>query len=318
MQGTKRGLLAEESARTLSHSSCQTDLLKFISSILRTLMKCLSFLIWFFCSAALLSCTLPQELDLIRREQWSLRSEYATLSKRYNAMRQDIDRLQSALADTRANLDGMQQKVSSLREKVGEVRYQFDRRIGKTEGASDQKIQELESRLTEIDEELREQAMLLRAREQEWKQFHEALKAGGVASEPVQEKTPTLSEDESKDYEDAMRLLEEKNYQAAIVRLKDFLRKHPQSELADNAQYWIGECYYALKEFDQAILEFNEVRLNYPQGDKAPAALLKQAFAFAELGGQVEARWIFQEIVEQYPESEEAVKAKERLKRLES
>lgn len=231
-------------------------------------------------------------------------------------MQQDIDRLQSALADTRANLHEVQQEVSSFREKVGEVRYRFDRRIESTVGASDQKIQELERRITQIDKELKDQALLLQAREQEWKQFQEALRAGEIKG-LAEEKTPILSEEESKDYEDAMKLLEEKNYRVAIVRLKDFLRKHPQSELADNAQYWIGECYYALKEFDQAILEFNEVRLNYPKGDKAPAALLKQAFAFAELGGQVETRFIFQELVEQYPESEEAAKAKEKLERLE-
>lgn len=279
-------------------------------------MKQFYFLSWLLCGAALWSCALPQELDLIRREQWRLRSEYATLLKRHSKMQQDIDSLQSGLADTRANLHEVQQEVSSFREKVGEVRYRFDRRIESTVGASDQKIQELERRITQIDKELKDQALLLQAREQEWKQFQEALRAGEIKG-LAEEKTPILSEEESKDYDDAMKLLEEKNYRAAIVRLKDFLRKHPQSELADNAQYWIGECYYALKEFDQAILEFNEVRLNYPKGDKAPAALLKQAFAFAELGDRVSARLILQELVDQHPESAEAAKAKEKLERLE-
>ncbi|MGH7834276.1 MAG: tol-pal system protein YbgF, partial [Candidatus Binatia bacterium] len=98
----------------------------------------------------------------------------------------------------------------------------------------------------------------------------------------------------------------------------EFLKNNPNSELADNAQYWIGECHYALKEFDQAILEFDAVRRKYPNGDKVPAALLKQGFAFAELGDRVDARLILQEVIERYPLSAEATKAKERLKTLRS
>jgi TolA-binding protein len=71
-----------------------------------------------------------------------------------------------------------------------------------------------------------------------------------------------------------------------------------------------------LKEFDQAILEFDAVRRKYPDGDKVAAALLKQGFAFAELGDRVDARLILQELVDRYPKSEEAVKAKQKLKAL--
>jgi len=111
---------------------------------------------------------------------------------------------------------------------------------------------------------------------------------------------------------------EQKKYREAIVRLNAFLKKHPQSELADNAQYWIGESYYALKKFDQAILEYDAVRRKYPSGNKVPAALLKQGFAFAELGDKVDARLILQELIARYPQSKEAVMAKQKVKALES
>jgi len=71
-----------------------------------------------------------------------------------------------------------------------------------------------------------------------------------------------------------------------------------------------------LKEYDQAILEFDAVRRKYPKGDKVPAALLKQGFAFAELGDKVDARLILQELVDRFPQSEEAGRAKQRLKTL--
>jgi tol-pal system protein YbgF len=121
-----------------------------------------------------------------------------------------------------------------------------------------------------------------------------------------------------KEYEEALGLMERKDYRGAIARFKEFLKRHPRSEYADNAQYWIGEGHYALREFDQAILEFDAVRRTYPKGDKVPAALLKLGFAFAELGDKVDARLILQELIDRYPQSEEVQKAKQKLKTLES
>ena len=105
---------------------------------------------------------------------------------------------------------------------------------------------------------------------------------------------------------------------AKLAAAGEFTKKYPKSTLADNAQYWIGESYYGLREFDQAIIEFDAVRRRYPQGEKVPAALLKQGYAFAELGEKVNARLLLQEIMEKFPETPEAAEAKMRLKSLES
>ena len=143
-----------------------------------------------------------------------------------------------------------------------------------------------------------------------------------MAKLPPSEAAPEVVVGESeavrRDYEAARRALEKKDYKLAVGRFKEFLKKHAKSKLAANAQYWLGECHYALREFDQAIIEFDAVRRKYPQGDKVPAALLKQGYAFAELGEKVNARLILQEVVEKYPQSSEAAKAKLKLKTLES
>ena len=88
------------------------------------------------------------------------------------------------------------------------------------------------------------------------------------------------------EYRDGIDLLRRGDNGGAIQKLREFLRKSPKSDLADDAQYWIGEAYYANRDYNRAILEFNEVLLRYPKGDKVPAALLRQAMAFAELGRQ--------------------------------
>lgn len=275
------------------------------------------------------ACAIPQQVDLIEREQRRLRFEQADLQKNSTALRGEIDSIRETLADTRANLQQVQREVGVLKENLEEVRAQIDRQLGESVRAGDQRIRELESRLAKIDSDLKLQAALLKAREDELRLMRETLTAVQRAKPPArpapappivaQPPVPTLSPDEvaKKEYEAALALMERKDYRGAIARFQDFLKKHPESDLADNAQYWVGEGHYALREFDQAILEFDAVRRKYPKGDKVPAALLKLGFAFSELGDKVDARLILQELMDRYPQSEEALKAQQKLKTLE-
>ena len=272
---------------------------------------------------ALSACVTPQQLELIEREQRRLRTENVTTHSEFDSMR-------SSLADTRANLQEMQRDLGALKEKMEEVRYQLDRQIGQSTREGDKRVKDMESRIAKLDDDFKTQGALLKAREEELKIIRETLKVapgskeeaasveGAGPSEFARERLAGESEAVKKDYDEAWKLLERKDYRAAISRFKEFIKKNPQSEYADNAQYWIGESHYALREFDQAILEFDVVRRRYPKGDKVPAALLKQGFAFAELGDKVDARLILQELVDRYPQAPEAGKAKQKLKALES
>jgi tol-pal system protein YbgF len=103
------------------------------------------------------------------------------------------------------------------------------------------------------------------------------------------------------------------NHQLALQGFQQFLTKFPQSDLADNAQYWMGEVYYAQKENQKAIEEFKKVIENFPKGDKVPAALLKIGFCYFNLGDQATGKKYLRIVVERFPSSEEARLASSRL-----
>jgi tol-pal system protein YbgF len=105
-------------------------------------------------------------------------------------------------------------------------------------------------------------------------------------------------------------------FEQAIEGFKTFLDKYPKSELADNAQYWIGECYLALKKYDRAIAAYEEVKKKYPEGNKVPDAMLKQAMAFFEKGDETSTRILLKRIIGRYPESDQAKVAEQRLETL--
>lgn len=103
------------------------------------------------------------------------------------------------------------------------------------------------------------------------------------------------------------------NHDLAIVSFSDYLKRFPDADLADNAQYWIGECYLARGEAARAIEAFGEVGTRWPKGDKAPGALLKIASSFQGEGDEAAARHTYQDLIARYPNSDEARLARDRL-----
>ncbi|MFA7402854.1 MAG: tol-pal system protein YbgF [Pelobacteraceae bacterium] len=95
-----------------------------------------------------------------------------------------------------------------------------------------------------------------------------------------------------------------------------FLEQNPKHELAANAQYWIGETYYSEKNYESAILSYQEVIKNFPGKEKVVAAMLKQAMSFNAIKDAKSAKFVLKKLIEGFPKSEEAKKARVMLKEI--
>ena len=130
--------------------------------------------------------------------------------------------------------------------------------------------------------------------------------------EKAQEPVVTVPPDQ-KLYELNLSLYREEKFDEAISGFKNFLSKYPKSDLADNAQFWIGECYMALGQFEQAILAYQNVMKKYGKGNKVPGSMLRQAIAFYEIKDKTSAKLLLNKLIKQYPKSKEADIAKKKL-----
>lgn len=125
---------------------------------------------------------------------------------------------------------------------------------------------------------------------------------------------PTI--DSNKMFDNAFADLNRGDYDLAIMQFTEFITRFGDSPLADDAQYWLGECYYGKKEYIKAIPEFEKVEQKYPRSDKLVSALFKLARSYQELGETTKSKALFERIVNDYPQSFEARPAQERLKDL--
>ncbi len=105
-----------------------------------------------------------------------------------------------------------------------------------------------------------------------------------------------------------------KNYDLAVEGFQQFINLYPNNGLADNSLYWIGECYYSQKKYQDAVSTFNRLRTQYSDGDKVPDAILKEGFALIEMGNQTGGINALKELIQKFPLSEEASLAQHKIK----
>jgi len=117
-------------------------------------------------------------------------------------------------------------------------------------------------------------------------------------------------------YKSAYEELRAGRHEEAERGFRDFVRRYPHHDYADNAQYWLGECFYDQKRYDKAAPEFRAVLTRWPTGNKAPDAMLKLGFSLLALGDLDKGGKVLREVPATYPRTEAARLASERLAQL--
>ena len=130
--------------------------------------------------------------------------------------------------------------------------------------------------------------------------------AGGAGASSVEQSV----------YSQAFSALKAGSYSIAITGFKDFLTTYPQSPLAENAQYWLGEAYYVTRSYDDAGTAFRTVLQKYPQSRKAPDAMLKLGFTQYEQKRFADSRKTLEDVTQKFPDTDAARLATDRLKRI--
>jgi len=102
----------------------------------------------------------------------------------------------------------------------------------------------------------------------------------------------------------------------ATQEFSDYVKFYPNTELAGNAFYYLGEIQYKQGNFQQAAQSYDQVLQNFPSGNKAASAQLKKGYSLIELGKQDDGVAELRHLLQRYPHSQEALQARDRLKKL--
>jgi tol-pal system protein YbgF len=246
-----------------------------------------------------------------------LREEISIIRGRLEEKEFDTDRMKETLDSLEETLNLLQQRFAAIEKmELGEGEKRAF--LGESLGSINDTLDTLKNSLESMDGEVAELKESQRSIDVAMDEFRESERSiderlSRLEVRPIQkekkEETPDPATLYMEGYHDTM----DKNFTGAMETFERFLAQFPDHELADNAQYWMGEIYYARGDWERAILEFDKVVKKYPAGDKVADSLLKQGYSFEKLGDMKTAKILLRRVVEEFPQSETAKRAKERL-----
>ncbi|MFQ6079766.1 MAG: tol-pal system protein YbgF, partial [Thermodesulfobacteriota bacterium] len=258
----------------------------------------------------LFGCATPGEIAYLRQDVDSLYRQLIDVQKELKQLRSESSmKIRKSQADLDFMLEPLQREIQILKNGVEEnreylqkpqqeltaLRRDFEIRLNGLEGRIDKVRKEMEAKIEGVS------------------------KASKAQSKVVRPPPPSKSETSSQGamgtlYENAKQTYERKEFSAAREKFKAFLVVYPKGELSDNAQFWIGESFYSEKDYEKAIIAYDDVLKKFPKGDKVPSALLKQALCWLELGDKTFARSLLKRVIREHPRTQQAKIAKEKLR----
>jgi TolA-binding protein len=247
------------------------------------------------------------------------------------------DAMQQDLAQLRKDVDALNLAAHRSRGETETVLSQLERRTREQSAETARQLSAMNARLDGLTGEVnRLSARLDELAQRLDSQSRPQGAAGGPRPSPLPAPTPSEGARPAGDgsaedsYKVAYLDFTKGNYTLAIAEFREFVRRYADAPKAGSAQYWIGESYFSMgraaasagqsaksrESLEQAVQEFRKVFVNYPRGSQVPTALYKEALALAELKQTKLAQARLQYLVDNFPQSEEAPLARERLKTL--
>ena len=198
-------------------------------------------------------------------------------------------------------------RVVAVEEDGTQIVYEGDAALGKSAAVDDESLAALTPIHTRDRLEVTQHIPTITARAS-----HRTMRGDAVVHDSVPAANP-VNDAAANDYRSAVELVKTGKHDEAVTALRAFLKTYPRHDYADNAQYWLGESFYARKDYQQALTEFRATIETYPRGNKVPDALLKVGYCYSALGQKDKARAVLEQVVNLYPKSEPAALATKRL-----
>jgi tol-pal system protein YbgF len=275
----------------------------------------------------------PRPAEAVAREMIELQRDVTTLLQGQkdlsSQMTQDHTVMKTLVEQSGDNVGKLNATMSSLQKSVQDVQANSGARLDtmstQVQGLSDN-LEEIKSRLGKVNQQLVDL--------QNTVQSLDAKISGGAPASTGSTTNPGMASSPSSGfapasgavsgpapsadtlYSNGLRDITSGKYDLARQEFQDYLKYYSDTDLASNAQFYLGEIAYSQRSYDQAVTEYDRVLTNYPKSFKLAPAHLKKGMALIELGQKNGGIRELREVVRRYPGTEEERRARAKLKEL--
>jgi len=273
----------------------------------------------------------PRPVSAVAREMIELQRDVTSLlqgqkdqttqmTQEHTVMRTLIEQSNDNVTKLNGTMSGLQKSVQDVQANGG---ARLDTMSTQVQGVSDN-LEEIKSRLGKLNQQLVDLQNTVQSLDAKISGAGAApagsVPAGGSTGTPTgaASTAPGVGAAPSADtlYSNGLRDITSGKYDLARSEFQDYLRYYKDTDLASNAQFYLGEIAYSQKQYGNAVTEYDKVLTSYPKSFKLAPARLKKGMALIELGQKPAGVRELREVVKRYPGTEEERRARARLKEL--
>jgi tol-pal system protein YbgF len=275
------------------------------------------------CCFLMAACAPQAELVRTRTEMTDVREDTKATKARVLELQKRLDQdIQKRLDGLEANVKGtvdVQKVMADYGAKSDQLATDIQLLSGKLE-ENNFRIAELAQKLDDKSFKIAE----LSARIDELEAKIKLVGAGtttastgqsGTAREGDKKSVPKTIEP-SEAYRQAKSDYDKGSFDLALAGFQNYIARFPDTSQAAGAQYWIGECFSAKKEYSKAVAAFEKVVKSYPKSEKVPGAKLKIGLTYLNEKNIAKAKEQLNKVIKEHPGTNEAEIAKDRLHKI--
>ncbi|MBS1852557.1 MAG: tol-pal system protein YbgF [Acidobacteria bacterium] len=243
----------------------------------------------------------------VSKEMVQLQTSVDNLQKQVALMQQSLDQNIGIIKNlTNQNTDTINRMSTALgnmqtalQKQEGDSNARVDQVSGQIQALNDS-VDELKARLAKVTKQLEDM------------QAAQQTLSTAQAQQQAQQQAPPPDVL----YNNALRDYNAAKYDLATQEFSDYIKFYPNTDLAGNSHFYLADIEFRQGNYEAAVKDYDQVLQDFPTGNKAPAAQLKKAFALIELGQKDDGIAELRHLIQRYPKSNEALQAKERLRKL--
>jgi tol-pal system protein YbgF len=249
---------------------------------------------------------------------WGASKEIIQLQTQVQALQDQMTHMQQSFDERMGVMKNLMDQNTDSMNKVTAAITSLQASLEKLQADNGGKVEQLSGQIQALNDSLDElKARLAKVSKQlEDMQAAQQSVAAGQAAQQAQQQALAQAPPPDVLYNNGLRDYNAGKNDIAKQEFSDYVKFYPNTDLAGNAYFYLAEIAYKEGNFQEAATNYDQVLQNFPTGNKAPSADLKKGFALIELGKKDDGITELRHVIERYPRSNEALQARDRLRKL--
>ncbi|MGA6981257.1 MAG: tol-pal system protein YbgF [Candidatus Sulfotelmatobacter sp.] len=249
---------------------------------------------------------------------WGVSKEMIQLQTQVQQLQEQMTAMQRSFDERMGVMNNLVQKDNDAVNKVADAITALQTTLQKTQGDSSGRVDQLSGQIQALNDSLDELKARVAKVSKQLDDMQSAQQSTAATAAQQQAQQQALASAPPPDvlYNNALRDYNGAKYDLATQEFSDYVKFYPNTDLAGNCYFYLGEIQFHQANYQQAAQSYDQVLQNFPTGTKVASAQLKKGLALIELGKQDDGVEELRHVIQRYPRSPEALQARERLRQL--